>query len=115
MKLVTITANRVIYVSFSFFATNTFPLMKEVICMRDFENGKVGDIYYSRFIASFIKMKNKVEGGYDIDNRFEEWLRTLIIDGKPISEEAISDMMFMMENGKLELEISAKEYLKKNP
>ena len=83
--------------------------------MKDFENGKVGDIYYSRFIASFIKMKSKVEGGYHIDNRFEEWLRTLTIDGNPISDDAINDMVFMMETGKLELEISAKEYLEKHP
>ena len=61
-------------------------------------------IFYSRYIASWVK-----EGG-KINFQFKDWLASI---GLPYDE--IDEIYFLASNGKLELENSAKRYLKENP
>lgn len=60
-------------------------------------------IHYTRWIMSWIR-----EGGNckDLDG-FISWLDTLNLD-----DEDINNMSFMMSNGKMECETSAKKFLK---
>lgn len=74
----------------------------------EWENKIYEGIHYSRFIVSYAKA-----GGYLGRRReFECWLHTLTINGKPIPDEVINDISFLATNGKLELEDSAREFLK---
>lgn len=70
-----------------------------------FENklDKTNHIHYSRYIMSWIR-----EGGNCKDkNGFLRWLESINVD----SEDA-HDIEFMMSNGKMELETSAKSFLR---
>lgn len=73
-----------------------------------FENKVYETIYYSRFVASWIKA-----GGGKLDYRFKEWLKSLIINGKHIPDEIITEIYNYAENGKLELQEHAKMFLNK--
>ena len=70
-----------------------------------FENKMFNGIYYSRFIASWIRAGD----GYH-PWRFRAWLRSL---GLP--KEIADEISFMYDNGKLELEHSASEFCEENP
>lgn len=75
--------------------------------MFEFENDTFEDIYYSRFIASWIK-----SGGGKIDYRFKEWLSSLTINDKKIPEDVIQRIYYLGTNGKMELEGNVKWFLK---
>lgn len=45
---------------------------------------------------------------------FKEWLKSLVINGRHLTDEEIHDILFIADNGKMELELSAKMFLKKN-
>lgn len=78
-----------------------------------FENKTLGaGYYYSRFIASFYRSGGDPKNYRGGKKSLEAWLRTLTIDGKPLSEDDIGSIIFLAENGKLELETSAKAFLK---
>ena len=73
--------------------------------MKDFENVPIkGYIYASRFIASWVREGGELRHTGD----FREWLNSL-----GLTEGEIDVIIFLAENGKLELEMSAKAYLKK--
>lgn len=72
-----------------------------------FENKIFEGIYYSRFVASYVKVRGKIN-----PIEFEDWLRSLIINGKKIPEDVIFDIYDLGTSGKLELEESLKYYLK---
>ena len=73
-----------------------------------FENKVInGYIYATRFIMSWVRSGgtfDKLGKGY---NDFRGWLESL-----DLKTEDIEDIMFLAQNGKLELEESAKNYLK---
>ena len=86
--------------------------------MYNFENKIVGDgtLFYSRIIASWYNAggviysgcQNRITG----ENwRFVRWLESLGF----LTEEQIREIRHMAEDGKLELEDSAKRFLKENP
>ena len=66
----------------------------------------MGYVYYTRFIASWAR-----EGGDMTHLRakggFKDWLKTL-----PLTEEEIDDIVFLAENGKMELENSARAFMR---
>lgn len=63
-----------------------------------------GVIPYSRIIASYAKYENPRANR----KKFEGWLRQLPgLD----DEEAIKDILFLVDNGRLELEEDARRYL----
>ena len=70
-----------------------------------FENKVYEGIHYSRFIASWFKSGGK------LDYRFKKWLQSLKINDKEITEEIIREIYDFAENGKLELQETAKAFL----
>ena len=72
-----------------------------------FENKVInGYIYATRFIISWVKSGGKFDRhgkGYD---DFRNWLKSL-----GLKTGDINDIMFLAQNGKLELEVSAKNYI----
>ena len=73
-----------------------------------FENKVFEGIYYSRFIASYVNVRGKIN-----PYEFRDWLRSLTINGKKIPEEVIYDIYNLGTSGKLELEENLKNFLKK--
>ena len=72
-----------------------------------FENKVIdGYVYATRFIMSWIRSGGKFDkhgkGYYD----FRGWLESLGLEDRDIN-----DIMFLAQNGKLELEVSAKNYI----
>ena len=63
------------------------------------------DIYATRFIASWIREGGQLRYRNDYDN-FYKWLLSL-----GLSKEDAKHVKFLAENGKLELENSAKKFL----
>lgn len=72
-----------------------------------FENKLFEGIYYSRFVASYVKVRGKIN-----PTEFKDWLRSLTINGKKIPEDVIFDIYDLGTSGKLELEENLKYYLK---
>ena len=71
-----------------------------------FENRVInGYTYATRFIASWVREGGKLRTGKDIDD-FYEWLLSL-----DLSEDDADHIKFLAENGKLELETSARKFL----
>lgn len=80
--------------------------------MKEFENKTECGLHPTRFIMSWVRAGGTFSHrgiGYD---DFWDWLKTLIIDGKPLSDNDVDHIMFLANNGKMELEHSAKTYLK---
>lgn len=76
------------------------------------ENETECGIYATRFIMSWVRMGGTLQkrgSGYD---SFEDWLRSLKVDGRSLSDRDVDHIMALARNGKLELECSAKEFLK---
>lgn len=61
-------------------------------------------IRYSRYIASWMNKGGEIYYG----GLFEQWLRDVL----KLTEEEISDIMFLATNGKMELEVSAALFMK---
>jgi len=79
-----------------------------VIMYNEFENKQInGYTYASRFIASWVRVGGTLSmydgGSYD----FEDWLKSL-----GLSEEDINHIMHLAKNGKMELESSARSFIK---
>lgn len=72
-----------------------------------FENKLFEGIYYSRFIASYVNVRGKIN-----PDEFKDWLRSLIINEKKIPEDVIYDIYNLSTSGKLELEDNLRYYIK---
>lgn len=74
-----------------------------------FENKKFNEIHATRYIMSWVRMGGKLgHFGEGVDD-FREWLRSLNLE-----EGDIDYIVCLAQNGKLELESSAKAFLKNN-
>lgn len=71
-----------------------------------FENRIIEGVHISRYVTSWVK-----EGG-KLNYTFKEWLRTLTINGRKLTNDEIRDIYNFGTNGKLELEEHAKQYLR---
>jgi hypothetical protein len=73
-----------------------------------FENKAINGIFASRFIMSWIRSGGTFNrnGGYSI---FSKWLKSL-----NLSDEDVNYIVNLAENGKLELEESAKAFIQTN-
>lgn len=71
-----------------------------------FENVSIRGIHASRYIMSWVRSKGELHfrAGY---SEFNEWLKSLGLD-----ENEIQTIVDIARNGKLELETSAKAFLK---
>ena len=63
------------------------------------------DVHYSRIIASWFKV-----GGSKYLGDFRKWLKTL----DKLTDDQRREIEFLFDNGKLELEFSAKNFIKNN-
>ena len=63
------------------------------------ENPLINGIYASRYIASYMN-----EIGTIYPRPFRQWLKSLIVNGEPLSEEDIDFLVNRALDGKLELE-----------
>ena len=70
-----------------------------------FENRIIEGIHISRFVASWVK-----EGG-KLNFTFKEWLGTLTINERKLTNDEIREIYDFATNGKLELEILASKFL----
>ena len=70
-----------------------------------FENGNFNGIYYSRFIASWLRKGGKLKSGNDV-GLFRAWLNSLGVD-----DISVNNIIFLATNGKLELENSAEKFI----
>ena len=68
-------------------------------------------IHVTRFIASWIRSGGSLRYGKDYDD-FREWLGTITVDGKNLSEQDVNHIVDLAQNGKMELEYLAKQFLK---
>ena len=73
-----------------------------------FENENFNGIYYSRFIASWVRKGGMLKTGHDI-SMFRSWLTEIGCD-----DETVDKITFLASNGKLELENSAERFLKEH-
>lgn len=71
--------------------------------MDEFENVAIREIYISRYIASWLKTGVPIRRG----GLFSGWLKSL-----GLNDEEINRILYFAENGKLELEHSAKAFLR---
>ena len=78
-----------------------------------FNNKTKCGIHATRFIMSWVRMGGTLRYGEDYED-FEEWLKTLIIDGENLSHEDVHHIVELARNGKMELEYSAKKFIKNN-
>lgn len=70
-----------------------------------FENGNFNGIYYSRFIASWLRKGGSLRTEKDI-RLFRAWLIEIGCD-----DDTVDNISFLAINGKLELENSAEKFL----
>ena len=90
----------------------------------EFENKVYEGIYYSQFIASWVrvggnfnKYTERTDDGHSIIRRktkFQDWLESIIINGHHIPKEVIKEIYMFATNGKYELEVNAKHFLCEN-
>jgi hypothetical protein len=74
-----------------------------------FENKQInGYIYATRFIMSWVRVGGQLGLHGEGVDEFREWLISLNLD-----ETDIEHIVFLAMNGKMELEYSAKKFLKK--
>lgn len=71
-----------------------------------FENKVILDVYATRFIASWLKVGGSLRYRDDVDD-FCEWLSSI-----GLGEEEVRRVKNIATNGKLELQTSAKKFLK---
>lgn len=72
-----------------------------------FENKIWEGIYYSRFVASW----NKVHNGKFRRFEFEDWLMQLTINGKCMDNQTAKEICEFADNGKMELEDNARQFI----
>ena len=73
-----------------------------------FENGNFNGIFYSRFIASWVRKGGMLKTGHDI-SMFRSWLTEIGCD-----DETVDKITFLASNGKMELENSAERFLEEH-
>lgn len=81
----------------------------------DYENKKINGIHATRYVASYLNAGGRITGIPRHDQKFFDWLKQLIVNGRALTMEEINDIYYvaqMMHSGKLELEQSAKLFLK---
>ena len=74
--------------------------------MENLENEVIKGIHASRYIMSWYNA-----GGAKGKTGFVSWLRQLRINGEPLTELEIRRIRHMQVNGKLELEMNAREFI----
>ena len=71
----------------------------------DFQNKEWNGIYYSRIIASWVRVGGSLKDG----GKFRKWMKSI-----GIPEETVWDIYNLATNGKLELQTSALKFIRDN-
>ena len=71
-------------------------------------NPLINDIYASRYIASYTEVMGQIE-----PTPFRQWLKSLVINGEPLSSEDVEFLVDRACSGKLELEEHARRFFDK--
>ena len=79
--------------------------------MDEFENSLVNGIHASRYIVSWVKSGGSLKGSRR-DSKFVDWLKSLTVNERHLTEEEIDQIYYLSSNGKMELEHLAKDFLK---
>lgn len=66
----------------------------------------VKGIPITRYIASWYRV-----GGKNHYEKMEEWLKSLNVDGQPLTDDEVVLIVECARNGKLELEVTAKRFI----
>lgn len=84
-----------------------------------FENKIIRGIYATQYVASWVKTGGQLGGHIYIKGKlysdiqlFRQWLETLIINDGKLTEDEIRIIINLADDGKLELEESAKRFIK---
>ena len=72
-----------------------------------FKNEKIKEIHITRYVMSWVRSGGKLNSRGDGYDEFNDWLRTL-----ELSKEERDSILEVARSGKIELEISAKTFLK---
>lgn len=79
--------------------------------MSEWSNKTECGIHATRFIMSWVREGGHLRRRGDGIDDFRDWLKSLTIDGKPLSENDVEHIVFLATNGKMELEYSAKNFM----
>lgn len=86
----------------------------------DFENKIIKGVYASQYGTSWIKAGGQLGGHIYIKGKlysdiqlFRRWLETLTINGEKLTDKDMNAIINICECGKLELEESAEEFIKR--
>ena len=83
--------------------------------MDEFKNSLVNGIHKSRYVASWMRAGGcEKETWMGCRSTFADWLRTLIINDRHLTEDEIQEICYLADNGKMELEYLAREFLRYN-
>lgn len=80
--------------------------------MDEFENKLINGIHASRYVVSWVKGGGNLYINRRYNCRFIEWLKSLFINGRYLTEEEIDYIYHFASNGKMELESNASKFLK---
>jgi hypothetical protein len=74
-----------------------------------FENRLIKNIHASRYIMSWVRVGGTfTRNGLKQYDDFRNWLESLSLN---LSDEEVNDIVYLAQNGKMELEISAKTFI----
>lgn len=68
----------------------------------------MGGVHKTRFIASWLRVGGSLYDGKDFDD-FREWLKSF-----DLTESEVDDILNLARVGKMELETSARQFIKNN-
>lgn len=77
----------------------------------EFENKLINGIHVSRYVVSWVKAGGNLLGSRR-KSKFIDWLKTLKINGRTLTEEEIDFIWNFASSGKMELESKASKFLK---
>lgn len=74
-----------------------------------FENKVIKNIHASRYIMSWVRVGGTLtRNGLKQYDDFRNWLKSLPLN---LSDEEVNDIVYLAQNGKMELEFSAKNFI----
>ena len=80
--------------------------------MDDFKNEIINGIHASRYIISWVKAGGDLYGSRRRASKFIDWLYSLVINGRHLTDEEVDRIYYLSSNGKMELEVNAEKFLK---
>jgi len=83
--------------------------------MENYFENVINGLEVSRIIGSWLRSGGTLTGSYRKDKKFVDWVSHLNINGRIFTEEEVMEIYHCVQglvDGKLELEVSAEQFLK---